>query len=92
MDLYNSKKAVRLRLVKWALRRTSSSKLSRTLVVRVASLTHMRGRTHHVRSAGVAATLMPLHVTAHAESFAAPNVRALERLLTGVRVAVYFET
>lgn len=58
----------------------------------VASLTHMRGRTHHVRRAGVAAALVPLHVAAHAESFAATDVRALERLLSGVRVAVDFET
>jgi hypothetical protein len=85
MDLYNSKKAVRLRLVKWALeKKTSSNKMSRTLVMGIESLTHMRSRTHHVRSTGVAATLVSLHVAAHAESLTAPNVRALERLLPSV--------
>jgi hypothetical protein len=66
--------------------------MSRTPVMRVASLTHMRGRTHHVWGASVAATLVSLHVAAHAESFSAPYVRALERLLSGVRVTVDFET
>lgn len=37
----------------------------------------------------VAAPLVALHVAAHAESLAAAGVRALERLLASVRVAVY---
>lgn len=36
----------------------------------------------------VAATLMTLHVAAYAEGLATSVVRALERLLSGVRVAV----
>jgi len=41
------------------------------------------------RRRGVAAALVPLHVTAHAERLAAPAMRALERLLARVAVAMY---
>jgi hypothetical protein len=53
---------------------------------------HMRSRTHYVQGAGTRVTLVPFHVAAHAESFSAPYVRALELFLFGVRVAVNFET
>jgi hypothetical protein len=52
----------------------------------------MRSRTHYVQGAGTRVTLVPFHVAAHAESFSAPYVRALELFLFGVRVAVNFET
>ena len=39
----------------------------------------------------MAAALVPLHVAAYTECFAAACMRALERLLTGMAMAVYAE-
>lgn len=52
----------------------------------VAALDHRP--TAHDAAGRVAATLMTLHVAAHAKGFAAARVRALVRLLARVRVAV----
>lgn len=54
-------------------------------------LAHVRNGTHHARIAGVASTLVSLHVAAHAESLTAAVVWALEGLLARVRMAVDLE-
>ena len=54
-------------------------------------LGHVRRRAQHAATAGVAAAFVAFHVASHAEGLAAAAVRALERLLAGVRVAVDFE-
>ena len=49
------------------------------------------GIHHHATRASMTAAFVALHITAHAESLSTSRVRALERLLAGVRMTVDFQ-